>query len=232
MKRRSQRRQADRAIGAGQCRRGQLGGALGAAREQCGRAPRGRRETRSSRARSGASRAISASASAGLNAPKPWPAKRASTCCDVSPVDARHRCRRDCAPRAARRGRRDRRAAARGRSCALRIFWAIASSLSVRLIRLMSDGSDLDILALPSRRRHDPRRRAAADERLGRDEQLDVEIGVELDRDVAGQLDMLLLVLADRHVGRLVEQDVGGLEHRIGEQADARRPRGSCPISP
>ena len=41
-------------------------------------------------------------------------------------------------------------------------------------------------------------------------------------RDVAGQLDMLLLVVADRHVGRLVEQDVGGLQHRIGEQADAR----------
>jgi hypothetical protein len=27
------------------------------------------------------------------------------------------------------------------------------------------------------------------------------------------QLDMLLLVLADRDVGRLVEQDVGGLQH-------------------
>ena len=79
---------------------------------------------------------------------------------------------------------------------------------------------------------HDPRRGAAADIRLGRDEQLDVEVGVELDRDVARQLDMLLLVLADRHVGRLVEQDVGRLEHRIGEQADATRPRGSCRTSP
>ena len=66
----------------------------------------------------------------------------------------------------------------------------------------------------------------------GGDEQFDVEVVVELDRDVAGQLDMLLLVLADRDVGGLVEQDVGGLEHRIGEQADAERLRGSCPPCP
>ena len=35
---------------------------------------------------------------------------------------------------------------------ALRIFWAIASLSSDRLIRLMSDGSDFDIFARPSRR--------------------------------------------------------------------------------
>ena len=96
----------------------------------------------------------------------------------------------------------------------------------------MSDGSDLDIFDVPSRRLMT---RAAVPPpmiRLGRDEQIDVEVGVELDRDVAGQLDMLLLVLADRDVGRVVEQDVGRLEHRIGEQADATRPRGSCPPCP
>ena len=38
--------------------------------------------------------------------------------------------------------------------------------------------------------------------------------------DVAGQLQMLLLVLADRHVGGLVDQDVGGLQHRVGVEAD------------
>ena len=32
---------------------------------------------------------------------------------------------------------------------------------------------------------------------------------------------MLLLVLAHGHVGGLVEQHVGGLQHRIGEQGDA-----------
>ena len=35
---------------------------------------------------------------------------------------------------------------------ALRIFWAIASASSVRLIRLMSEGSDFDIFLVPSRR--------------------------------------------------------------------------------
>ena len=40
--------------------------------------------------------------------------------------------------------------------------------------------------------------------------------------DVAGQLQVLLLVLAHRHVGGLVDQDVGGLQHRVGVEADAR----------
>ncbi len=34
---------------------------------------------------------------------------------------------------------------------ALRTFWLIRSGVSVRLMRLMSDGSDFDILAVPSR---------------------------------------------------------------------------------
>ena len=95
----------------------------------------------------------------------------------------------------------------------------------------MSEGSDLDIFALPSRRRHDPRR-GLADMRLGGGEEIDVVVGVKFERDVAHQLDMLLLVLADGDVGGLVEQNIGGLEDRVGVEADARRPRGSCPISP
>jgi hypothetical protein len=47
---------------------------------------------------------------------------------------------------------------------------------------------------------------------------------VEPLREVAGQLEVLALVLTDRHVVRAVEQDVGGLQDRVGEQADARGP--------
>ena len=84
----------------------------------------------------------------------------------------------------------------------------------------MSEGSDLDILALPSRR---DMIRAAVSPICGsgNGEQVDVVVGVELEGDVAHQLDMLLLVLADRDVGRLVEQDVGGLQDRVGVEADA-----------
>ena len=46
---------------------------------------------------------------------------------------------------------------------------------------------------------------------------------VEPLREVAGQLEVLALVLADRDVVRPVEQDVGRLEDRVGEQPDARR---------
>ena len=42
-------------------------------------------------------------------------------------------------------------------------------------------------------------------------------IVVELDGDVARQLEVLLLILADRHVRRLVDQDVGRHQRRIGE---------------
>ena len=45
---------------------------------------------------------------------------------------------------------------------------------------------------------------------------------VEALRDVAGQLDVLTLVVADRHVRGPVEQDVGGHQHRVGVE---RRPR-------
>jgi hypothetical protein len=79
----------------------------------------------------------------------------------------------------------------------------------------------LDILAAPSRRRHDARRRALG-QGFGQGEKVrHAEVVVELGGDVAGQFQMLFLVLAGRHFGGLVEQDVGRLQHRIGVEADA-----------
>ena len=46
------------------------------------------------------------------------------------------------------------------------------------------------------------------------------EVVVELDRDVAGELEMLLLVVADRHVGGEIGEDVGGHQHRIVVEPD------------
>jgi hypothetical protein len=48
------------------------------------------------------------------------------------------------------------------------------------------------------------------------------EAVVEPLRQVAGELDVLALVLADRHLVGLVEQDVGRLQDRVGEQAHRR----------
>ena len=46
------------------------------------------------------------------------------------------------------------------------------------------------------------------------------EVVVELDGDVAGQLEVLLLVLADRHVGGEIGEDVGRHQHGIVVEAD------------
>ena len=46
------------------------------------------------------------------------------------------------------------------------------------------------------------------------------EIIVEFLRDVARELQMLLLVLADRHVGRAIDQNVGRHQARIGVKPD------------
>src|SRR6185312_4116137 len=45
---------------------------------------------------------------------------------------------------------------------------------------------------------------------------------VEPDRQVAAQLQVLALVLADRYLVGLVEQNVGRLQHRVAEQPEAR----------
>ena len=65
---------------------------------------------------------------------------------------------------------------------------------------------------------HDPRG-SAFDHRLDHREEVHAVVVVELDRDVAGQFQVLLLVLAHRHMRGLVGQDVGGHQRRIGEQA-------------
>ena len=81
----------------------------------------------------------------------------------------------------------------------------------------MSEGSDFDIFFVPSRKAHHPGR-GALDHRLGQREEVDAVVVVELGGDVAGELDVLLLVLADRDVGGVVEQDVGGHQRRVGER--------------
>ena len=53
---------------------------------------------------------------------------------------------------------------------------------------------------------------------LGHDQRL-AEAGVEALGDVAHQLDVLALVVADRHLVRAVGEHVGGLQHRVEEQA-------------
>jgi hypothetical protein len=61
----------------------------------------------------------------------------------------------------------------------------------------------------------------ALDHRFGDGEELHPVVVVELDRDVAGQLQVLLLVLAHGDVGGVVDEDVGGHQRGIGEEPDA-----------
>jgi hypothetical protein len=103
----------------------------------------------------------------------------------------------------------------------LRIFCATESLSSARLIPAHVGRVRLRHLRIAVAQAHDPRS-GLRDQRLRKREQFDAIVGVELGPDVADQLDMLLLVLADRHVARLVEEHVRGLQHRIGVQADAR----------
>ena len=51
-----------------------------------------------------------------------------------------------------------------------------------------------------------------------RDHERVAEAVVEAHRDVAGDLDVLALIVADRHLVGVVQQDVGGLQRRVGEQ--------------
>ena len=108
---------------------------------------------------------------------------------------------------------------------------AIVSGSSEILIRDKSEGSDFDIFFVPSRRTHDARRRPG-DDRLGqrkenavgktcRDDLL-LEVVVELLRDVARKLEMLLLVFPDRHMRRAVSEDVRSHQVRIRIKPDGR----------
>ena len=66
---------------------------------------------------------------------------------------------------------------------------------------------------------------------LGHDERVAVA-GVEPDGEVAGELDVLALVVAHGHPVGVVEEDVGRLQRRVGEQAggdELRRLRPTCP---
>jgi hypothetical protein len=87
----------------------------------------------------------------------------------------------------------------------------------------MSEGSDLLILAVPSR---SDMIRAAPGGMIGSGSVNSGASSVQKSllnfcAMSRAKLEMLLLVLADRHVGRLVEQHVGRLQHRVGEQRDA-----------
>src|SRR3954447_15822629 len=64
---------------------------------------------------------------------------------------------------------------------------------------------------------HDPRRRLR-DEPGGHREGV-TEAAVEPDREVAGELQVLALVVAHGHLVGLVDEDVGGHQDRVGEQA-------------
>jgi hypothetical protein len=68
-------------------------------------------------------------------------------------------------------------------------------------------------------------------DRLRQGEHL-AEAVVEALADVAGELDVVALVLADRDLVGVVEQDVGGLQHRVVEQPDADRLALGPPTSP
>jgi hypothetical protein len=97
----------------------------------------------------------------------------------------------------------------------------------MRFTRLMSDGIGLGHLRHAVAKAHDPSP-GRADERLRHPEHLASVVGVELDRDVPAKLDMLALIVAHRDVGRLVEQDVRRLQHRIIVEADAGAVSSSC----
>ena len=58
------------------------------------------------------------------------------------------------------------------------------------------------------------------------------EVVVEFLRDVARQLEVLLLVLADRHVGGAIDQNVGRHQRSDRHRVRRKRSRGPCRPSP
>ena len=68
------------------------------------------------------------------------------------------------------------------------------------------------------------------DGRLGDGEGRAVAV-VEPDGQLAGELEVLALVVADRDPLGVVEEDVGGHEHRVGEQPAPGPPPGRWPLS-
>ena len=82
------------------------------------------------------------------------------------------------------------------------------------------DSSVFDIFFVGVLQVHDAR--ADRGEGRLRDDERVAEAVVEPDRDVARQLDVLALVVADGDLVGVVEEDVGGHQHRVVEEADAR----------
>ena len=107
----------------------------------------------------------------------------------------------------------------------------MVSASSVRLIRELSDESDFDIFLVPSRKlitrvagpvisgsgcgKNNPSLKP-----WPRIESR--KVVVEFLRDVARQFEVLLLVLADRHMGGAIHQNVGRHQHRIVVEPDGR----------
>ena len=111
---------------------------------------------------------------------------------------------------------------------ALRIFCAMVSASSVRLMREWSDGIRLRHLLGAVAQRHHARRRPL-DQRLGQREERVAEAVRAIDSAKSllnfcamsrAELEMLLLVLADRHMRRAIDQDVGRHQARIGVKPD------------
>ena len=78
------------------------------------------------------------------------------------------------------------------------------------------ESTDFDIFARRVLEVHDPGA-DRGDDGLGHDEGVAVA-AVEALGDVAGELEVLALVVAHRHLVGVVEEDVGGHERRVGEQ--------------
>ena len=84
----------------------------------------------------------------------------------------------------------------------------------------------VDIFALGLLQVHDPGA-DLGDPVLGHDQGL-AEALVEAAGDVAHQLDVLALVVADRHLVRAVGEHVGGHQHRVEEERRPRPARAGC----
>ena len=72
-----------------------------------------------------------------------------------------------------------------------------------------------DLLILPAVEAHDARRASNARLRLGKDV---AEAVIEAPHGLARELQVLELVVAHGHDGRLVDEDVGAHEHRVREE--------------
>ena len=82
-------------------------------------------------------------------------------------------------------------------------------------------GIGLAHLGRPVAQAHDPRARSI-NQGLGQGEEArGGKVIVKLGGNVAGQFEVLLLVLANRHAGGLIDQNIGRLQHGIGVEPDA-----------